>query len=248
MDRAAVVEGVALVVVGIIALGLYLGLALTQLTIYYPLPGSFLEENPTYEALFYNVTSHLYQSNSSGWALIMVRFNETSPPLIVMGVFVLRTGGSPDVASILQGLSVSPAPFEESSQPFVVNSTDLWRLPHKVIYLNGKLYAAAVLNITNITACPSPGVACLTPLRGSLTSYYDLSSGNLLLANLSFSYVNGTPYSVTVYKLYNVTVLYYHRGALSIESLPLLYFSYGVLAVVAGIGIAVGAARIMSAI
>ena len=118
MDRQTVIEGVALIIIGVIALGLYLGLAVSQLTIYYPLRGSSLAENPTYEALFYNVSARLYHENSTGWALIMVRFNQTQPPFMVMGVYVVRTGGSPVIVASLQSLALQPTEVLESAQPF----------------------------------------------------------------------------------------------------------------------------------
>jgi hypothetical protein len=49
-------EGVALILIGVIALGLYLGLAYAFLAPYEPLHYSSLPENPTYVALIYNVT------------------------------------------------------------------------------------------------------------------------------------------------------------------------------------------------
>ncbi|ADL19193.1 hypothetical protein ASAC_0787 [Acidilobus saccharovorans 345-15] len=236
MDRQTVIEGVALIIIGVIALGLYLGLAMSQLTIYYPLRGSSLAENPTYEALFYNVSARLYHENSTGWALIMVRFNQTQPPFMVMGVYVVRTGGSPVIVASLQSLSLQPTEVLESAQPFVLNETELEQLPHLVYYLNGAPYAAAQLNVTNITN---------GNLRGSITSYYDLSTGNLLFANLTYVYANGTPYSTAIYKLYNVTVLFYHDGVLRVQDVPLVYFAYGVLALVAGVGMVLGAIRIV---
>jgi len=60
-------EGVALILIGVIALGLYLGLAYAFLAPYEPLHYSSLPENPTYVALIYNVTAHLYPKNESAW-------------------------------------------------------------------------------------------------------------------------------------------------------------------------------------
>lgn len=239
MDRAAVVEGVALILIGVVALGLYLGFSLTNLTQYYPLAGSSLPENPTYEALFYNVTATLYNINQSGWVFLMVRFNETEPPSLVMGVYEIRAGGAYSVVSSLQGLAISPTIFNESSQPFVMPSYELQSLPHGVLYFKGVPYPVAIENVSNISGGDN--------LTGRLLAYYDLSNGDLLLANLSYRYANGTPYSDAVYTLYNVTVLSYHRGVLSIVNVPVVYFAYGVLAAVAGAGLAVGLARLLTA-
>jgi len=41
-------------------------------------------------------------------------------------------------------------------------------------------------------------------------------------------------------------VLFYHDGVLRIQDVPLIYFAYGVLALVAGVGMVLGAIRIVS--
>jgi hypothetical protein len=234
-------EGVALILIGVIALGLYLGLAYAFLAPYEPLHYSSLPENPTYVALIYNVTAYLYPKNESAWVLLMVRYNQTSQ-LAYMGmttyaVYPLRFGGSTDLLSQLGGLIVQPTYVFESSQPYLATQDELGGLPHQVIFLRGSPHAVAVL-AGNFTT-PSG-------LIGSETAYYSLANGVLLEASIGFSYPNGTPYSLATYELYNETLLGSRSGGLYIVKAPLLYLTFGVLAFVAGTGIVVGTQRVLS--
>jgi len=239
-------EGVALILIGVIALGLYLGLAYAFLAPYEPLHYSSLPENPTYVALIYNVTAHLYPKNESAWVLLMVRYNQTSQlaymHMTTYAVYPLRFGGSADLLSQLGGLIVPPTDVLESWQPYLATQDNLselphhW-LPHQVIFFKGSPHAVAVL-AENLTT-PSG-------LVGNETVYYSLADGVLLEASIGFSYPNGTPYSLATYELYNETVLGSRAGGLYIVKVPLLYLTFGVLAFVAGTGIVVGAQRVLS--
>ncbi len=237
-----VIEGVALVLVGLLALGLYIGLALNLLTPYEPLRSSILPENPTYLALVYNVTARLYPYNETGWALLLVRFNETSSTVsqgtLYYLTYVARVGGSPQIASSLESLSYGPSAVPEGGQPYVAYGQELTELPHAVIYLSGSPQPAAVL---------AQNVSGGAGLVGEEVAYYSLSTGILLRASVAYSYANGTPFSEVNYTLYNVTVLQYRYGQLMIVRTSLIYGSLGVLAAVAGAGLVAGLGRVLSA-
>ncbi|MGC9072303.1 MAG: hypothetical protein ACP5HK_06400 [Acidilobus sp.] len=236
-----VVEGVSLVLIGLLALGLYLGLSLSLVRPFEPLSSSILPENPSYVALMYNVTALSYPTNQSAWALLLVKFNETSElassGLLTMLTYVTRVGGSPTLASSLESLTQPPAEVPEGGQPFIAYADELSALPHSVIFLKGSPYSVAVLE-ENLTGPAG--------LFGREVAYYSLSTGVLLWASLDYYYANGTPYTSVNYTLYNVTALAQRSGSLVIVRTGLVMLSLGVLAGVAGVGLVVGVQRILS--
>ncbi len=235
------VEGVALMLIGLLALCLYLGLALGTLTPYEPLGYSILPENPTYVALMYNVTARSAQSNETAWALLLVRFNETrstvSKGVMYYLTYVTRAGGSPNLSELLTGLSYGPAQVPEGGQPYVAYEGELSELPHATIFASGSPYPVAVLrhNFTTTTGLIAREVV-----------YYSLSTGFLIRGDVSYLFLNGTPLLTMTYRLYNVTLLQGRSGVLMTVRAPLLYLSLGVLASVAAAGLTAGLYRLLS--
>ena len=234
-------EGVALILIGVLALGLYIGLALALVGPYEPLRSSILPENPTYVALMYNVTARYLSANETAWALLLVRFNETqstvSKGTMYYLAYVTRTGGSPNLSSMLTALSYGPSQVPEGGQPFVAYGGELSELPHAVIFMSGRPYPVAVLkeNFTTTTGLTAEEVA-----------YYSLSTGFLVRGRVSYVSPNGTTLFVMTYRLYNVTLLRSTPGGLVMVRAPVLYASLGVLIAVAAAGLVAGAYRLLS--
>ena len=239
-DRALVTEGVALVVIGVIAVSLFLYFSLAVLGPMAPMRGSYLEENPTYAELFYNVSALANSSGRllGGWVEALVMVSEESPSYLIQSVDVVRGGGSPQVVQNLSKIAGTEPLSYELETPFLNSPYIMSQYPSRVIVVGGVPYSVSAepVNVTyagvNVTG----------------TLYYQLSTGFLVEASLrEVNASSGALYQYLNYTLINVTVLSPLARAPARMGAGVLMFSLAVLAAVGGAGLVIGADRLVRA-